>query len=119
MTAYKRCPFCEELFAIGSEDDEPMRRHIGQAHPHEGGAPDDAATGRSARRAGSYEDVRFALRAAAEADSAEGLLLALLYKRDVLTPVLTQWYGVPESAVSAAFDRLDADLSARDRETES
>ena len=38
------------------------------------------------------------------------MLVALLYKREVLVPVLANWYGVPESTIQRLFDALEADL---------
>lgn len=35
MTVYKGCPYCERVFEIGPEDDEPMRRHIVRRHDDE------------------------------------------------------------------------------------
>ncbi|MFC5970967.1 hypothetical protein ACFPYI_06435 [Halomarina salina] len=103
MTVYKRCPFCDELFAIGAEDDAPMRRHMEDAHGELGRPPSPPETASAI----SFQDVRRALEDEA---SPRGVLLACVFKRDVLTEVFGQWYGVPESAVEAQFDLLEADL---------
>jgi hypothetical protein len=112
VTVYKRCPLCDALFEIGPEDDGPMRRHLRTAHG------DDAVGGRrgpgevtpASLSAYSFEDVRLGIRESDDEESPRGLLVALLYKRDVLVPVLAQWYGVPETTVRAQFERLETAL---------
>jgi hypothetical protein len=111
MTVYKRCPFCDALFEIGREDDEPMRRHLRTAHGDDAGGghgPGEAAP--TSLSTHSFEDVRVGFRESDAEGSPRGLLVALLYKRDVLVPVVAQWYGVPEATVRAQFERLEASL---------
>lgn len=112
MTVYKRCPLCDALFEIGPEDDGPMRRHLRTAHGDDAGGdrrgPREATP--SSLSAHSFEDVRVGIRESDAENSPRGLLVALLYKRDVLVPVVAQWYGVPETTVRTQFERLETVL---------
>lgn len=64
MTVYKRCPFCDALFEIGPEDDEPMRRHLRAAHVDDtvGACRGDGAETVPPLSAYSFEDGRAELR---------------------------------------------------------
>lgn len=116
MTVYKQCPFCEELFEIGSEGHEPMRRHLRTVHADDERVGDRHHVGGRAGPPTSaclLDDVKFGLLQGRDEASTRGLLVALVCKHEVLVPVVAQWYGVPETTVRVQFERLDARLSER------
>lgn len=121
MTEYRQCPFCEEYFEVGPEGDDPTERGSTDRRTVTDRTGDDGTgdDGLAERVAGtpttcSFEAIRVGLRAD---DAPRGLLLAVLHKRDILTPVLAQWYGVSESSLRSQFDRLDTEVSGSADET--
>ncbi|HET7324485.1 MAG TPA: hypothetical protein VFJ06_09145 [Halococcus sp.] len=43
MTPYQRCPYCETVIEIDSDDKEALRRHIRAEHGDDVGATDHRA----------------------------------------------------------------------------
>jgi hypothetical protein len=123
MTIYKGCPYCTAVFAVGPEEDEPLRRHIAHAHTDPSAdAPDPelvvATTPDVARAALDRADADALRVRLLDADrTTRDLTLALLARQGVGVGTLAEWFGLRESTVRERLAVVDRALAAQREDT--
>lgn len=110
MTIYKGCPYCTAVFAIGPQEDEPLRRHI--AHEHTT-TPELVVVAESVPPDDTVDDLR--VRLAAGDRRTRDLTLALLAQQGVTVEALAEWFGLHPGVVRARLDAVDRAVTTRDR----
>ncbi|WP_254538882.1 hypothetical protein [Halomarina litorea] len=111
MTIYKGCPYCTAVFAIGPEEDEPLRRHI--AHTHT--ATPDLVVVSEGDPDGHGEVGALRVRLAAGDRPTRDLTLALLAGQGVTVESLVEWFGLPPETVRERVDAVNRAMAARHR----
>ncbi|MFC4357912.1 hypothetical protein ACFO0N_08110 [Halobium salinum] len=109
MTVYKGCPYCDEVFEIGPEDEWPLKRHLLDRHP-------GPALGRGPRRSAAppptadwpAEALCRQFATTDDAAAVRRLTLAVLHARGVSDRTLAEWFDLDEPTVRRLREEVEA-----------
>lgn len=113
MTAYKGCPYCDAVFAIGPDDHCPLKQHLRRQHTtqtdgeerlYEEGSehftprlsPDQLA------------ELRRRLVGASDPGEARATFATILYGEGVPVGMIAQWCGIKSSVAQQWVSEADA-----------
>ncbi|RYJ08132.1 hypothetical protein ELS19_16270 [Halogeometricum borinquense] len=109
MTVYRACPYCDEVFQIGSEEDNPLVDHIREFHTVTEDAPLTSF---------SQDELQRRLHEASTVEETKALMLAILYKRHIPVRTLSIRFGIPEEMIRGWFDRLASGWDSKSKNTQ-
>lgn len=118
MTIYKGCPYCDAVFAIGPEDDWPLKqhlldRHTGPERRTEGAGgksatPDHESKQGRGRTTWPVEALCRRFHTTDDAAEVRRLALAVLHERGVSDFRLGEWFELEPETVRRLREEVEA-----------